>query len=134
MVDEGVLVMETVKKGRKKGFKADEEMRFNYAKSNKKRAMDTGLVCGLEIRPVIQLSKKDGKFIEKYDSAKDALKALGKPTNRSEIGHCCRGFRNRKSAFGFAWVYEEDFIEVVNGSEFWTLDSIYNFIINKYNN
>ena len=99
------------KRGRKKGYKATSEQKFKMKKSQQKRVQEEGKCGGQEIKPVVQLSKYDGSFIARYDNAKQALMELGKPTNRSDIGACCRGARNKQTAFGFVWRFEEDYLK-----------------------
>lgn len=120
-------------RGRKKGFKVNVEQRFNMRKAQQKRVKEEGACSGCEIRPVVQLSKYDGSFIARYDSAKDALTELGKPKNRNDIGSCCRGFRNRQSAFGFKWMFEDDYNILKDTFDVISVDEISNFITYKYN-
>ncbi len=52
-------------------------------------------------KPVLKYGL-DGKFIEKYPSASEAAKALGK--TRGSITNACNG--NQKTAYGFMWRHE----------------------------
>ena len=120
-------------RGRKKGYKINAEQRFNMRKAQQKRAMEDGVCGGCEIRPIVQLSKYDGSFIARYDNAKEALAELGKPKNRSDISACCRGFRNKQSAFGFKWMFEDDYNTLKDTFDVISVDEISNFITYKYN-
>lgn len=120
-------------RGRKKGFKVNVEQRFNMRKAQQKRVKEEGACSGCEIRPVVQLSKYDGSFIARYDNAKEALAEIGKPKNRNDIGSCCRGFRNRQSAFGFKWMFEDDYNILKDTFDVISVDEISNFITYKYN-
>lgn len=59
-------------------------------------------------KPVVQLSL-DGYFIQEFSSIRDAGEAikLKSPASRANIGNTCRG--NRDSAFGYKWLYKEDY-------------------------
>lgn len=120
-------------RGRKKGHRVTAEQRFNMKKAQQKRVLEQGVCGGYEIKPVVQLSKHDGSFIARYDNAKQALIELSKPTNRSDIGACCRGARNKQSAFGFKWMFEEDYNILKDTFDFISIDEISNFINYKYN-
>ena len=56
-------------------------------------------------KPVVQLSV-DGEKIQEFESAKQATYSLGK-TNKGAIQHACTGIS--KSAFGYRWMYKEDY-------------------------
>lgn len=56
--------------------------------------------------PVSQYSK-DGRFIKHHRSARYASEELNIP--HQHIRQCCRGIR--KSAGGFRWIYQKDYIE-----------------------
>ena len=99
------------KRGRKKGYKATSEQKFKMKKAQQKRVQEEGKCGGQEVKPIVQLSKYDGSFIARYDNARQALVELGKPLNRSDIGACCRGTRNKQTAFGFVWRFEEDYLK-----------------------
>lgn len=44
-------------------------------------------------------------FIEKYDTVKDGADSVN--GDSSPIVKCCKG--KQKSAYGFKWIYEEDY-------------------------
>ena len=48
---------------------------------------------------------KNGNFIKKFDSAKDAAKSLGHEYSAYNIGKCCKG--KIKYCLGFIWKYEK---------------------------
>lgn len=56
----------------------------------------------IKIAPVLQYTL-DGKFIARYETIKDAERALGKEGGSSSIHHCCKG--RYKTAHGFIWMY-----------------------------
>lgn len=56
--------------------------------------------------PILQFTL-DGKFIRKWNSAKEVQKELG--FNNSNIGNCCKG-KNYKSVGGYVWMYS-----IING-------------------
>lgn len=47
---------------------------------------------------------KDGEFIHKYKSIKEAAESIGFPKAASEITNCCRG--KLKATRGFVWAYD----------------------------
>lgn len=58
---------------------------------------------------VYQLNKKTGMIINRFDSTRDAGRALGKEF--SAIAKCANG--ERHTAYGFKWVWVEDYKEGV---------------------
>ena len=120
-------------RGLKKGAKFSEEHKFKQKINAKKRVAEEGSVCGFDIKPIVQLSKNDGSFIARYDNAKLALAELGKPRNRSDIGACCKGVRNKKTAYGYKWMFEEDYNELKNNNDFISVEEISRYIKDKYN-
>lgn len=81
----------------------------DYALSTCKRLEDKNIgqkISKAKCKPVIQLSL-DGEYIKSYPGAKIAGQFFGKNTGAS-ISSACRG--EQKSAFGFKWVYEEDYV------------------------
>ena len=119
-------------RGHKKGVVFSEEHKFNIGISSRKRVAEIGSVCGYEVRPVVQLSKITGNFIEWYSSSREATLKLNKPKNRSDIISCCKGLRNKKSAFNFKWMFLEDYEELKSSCENVTVKDIEEFIKLKY--
>lgn len=58
-------------------------------------------------RKVVQLTK-EGELICFFESIKEALTTLGIEKG-SMISQCCRGNSRLKSAYGFKWMYKEDY-------------------------
>lgn len=56
-------------------------------------------------KPVIQRDMQTGKEINKYDSARDAAKALGPKAFGGHITMVCIG--KRRSAYGYTWEYAQ---------------------------
>lgn len=119
-------------RGHKKGVAFSDEHKFNQSISSRKRVAESGSVCGYEVRPVVQLSKITGNFIEWYSSSREATLKLNKPKNRSDIISCCKGLRNKKSAFKFKWMFLEDYEELKSSCENITVKDIEEFIKLKY--
>ena len=84
-------------RGHKKGVVFSEEHKFNIGISSRKRVAEIGSVCGYEVRPVVQLSKITGNFIEWYSSSREATLKLNKPKNKSLAE--TKGFNFFESAF-----------------------------------
>lgn len=61
-------------------------------------------------RKVIQLDM-DENFIFKHDSFKNAIESVTSHSNSGNIHKCCKGII--KSAYGYKWMYEEDYIEMI---------------------
>lgn len=59
------------------------------------------------LRPIVQLSKS-GQYIGEFPSCKAAQIAMNK-RNSNSINSCCRG--DTKSAYGFIWVYKDEYDE-----------------------
>ena len=59
-------------------------------------------------KPVLQY-EKTGVFLQRFDSAADAASALGFKSYKS-INSACQG--NKKSAYGFIWVYEDEDVSI----------------------
>lgn len=81
----------------------------DYTLSTCKRLEDKNIgkkISKAKCKPVIQLSL-DGEYINSYPGAKIAGQFFGKNAGVS-ISSACRG--EQKSAFGFKWVYEEDYV------------------------
>ena len=57
------------------------------------------------LKQIVQLSKKNNKFIAQYNTIIEASKITG--INRQDIGSCCRG--KIPSAGGYHWMYLEDY-------------------------
>jgi hypothetical protein len=83
--------------------------RFMYKDDYEKN----GILPSKDNRPkVVQLSK-EGEFIKEYRNANDANKALGKvKTAVKSIHLCCKG--EYKTAFGYKWMYKEDYDKQFN--------------------
>lgn len=65
-------------------------------------------LCGIEngrARPIVQLTK-DLQFIKRWDYISEAANSLGKGTEN--IVSCCK--YNIPSAYGYIWVYEEEYL------------------------
>jgi hypothetical protein len=60
---------------------------------------------------IVQLSKNDG-FINEFDSIKEALNSLDLGSSSTGISVCCKG--RQKTAYGFKWMYKEDYSRLVN--------------------
>jgi hypothetical protein len=61
-------------------------------------------------RPIVQLTK-DGEFVRKWDYVKQAADFLGvKPWN---IITCCSHPDKLKTAYGFKWMYFEDYEQLI---------------------
>lgn len=60
-------------------------------------------------RSVVQLDL-DGNYVNEYDAVVDASRAIG--SKASLISACCKG--KAKTAYGFKWVYKEDYYKEVN--------------------
>lgn len=58
-------------------------------------------------KPIVQLTM-NGEYVAEYDSATDALLALG--ILKQTISSCCHG--HRKSAGGYKWMFKRDYIEM----------------------
>lgn len=56
-------------------------------------------------RNILQLTKS-GELVKEWESAKEAVLALGYKTNK--IGDCCKGIRN--TFMGFKWKYKDEII------------------------
>jgi len=119
-------------RGLKKGTKFSDERKFKQSVSAKRRASEVGVVCGYEIKPIVQLSKITGNFITQYNNSREATLRLNKPKNRSDIISCCKGLRNKKSAFKFKWMFLEDYEELKSSCENITVKDIEEFIKLKY--
>lgn len=63
-----------------------------------------------QAKTVIQL-EKNGTFISTFPSALEGAQSIGKKSG-SNIRACCQG--NSKSAYGFIWMYEEDYENMKN--------------------
>ncbi len=55
-------------------------------------------------KSVLQYDKQ-GNFIKEFNSAKEAVIAMGRPGS-DDIGKCCRGIG--KSAYGFIWKFKDN--------------------------
>lgn len=55
-------------------------------------------------RAVYQIDKHSNKIINEFPSIKDAALAMGGPSKRFSINHCCSG--DVKTALGFKWKYK----------------------------
>jgi len=118
--------------GRKKGCEFSKEQRLNMSKGQIRRIEREGK-CGVnELRPVVKLSKTDGSFIAEYPHTRKATLELGKAPNRNDIYACCRGRRNKQSAFGYKWMYKDDYEELKKTFGVFTVEEINNFINHKY--
>ena len=51
----------------------------------------------------------DGEFVRRFDCVADASEYLGKNRNSSGISQCAR--RINKTAFGYKWIFEENYIK-----------------------
>lgn len=47
---------------------------------------------------------KNGEFVEKYESIREAAESIGVPKSAPEISNCCNG--KLKTARGFVWAYD----------------------------
>ena len=119
--------------GRRKGCEFSKEQRVSMSKGQIERITREGKCGNHEVKPVVKLSKDDGSFITEYPNTVKAKLDLGKELNRNDISACCKGRRNKKSAFGFKWMYKDDYEELKSTLGTPTVEEINNFINNKYN-
>lgn len=56
--------------------------------------------------PVNQYDK-DGNFIRRFDSAREAMLFLGVSTKSGSIAHCCKHMPYFHTAYGYKWEYAE---------------------------
>ena len=59
-------------------------------------------------KPVLMFTKHD-EFIKRFDSVADANIYLGKKRNYTGVMQCAKG--KTKTAYGYKWIYEEDYIK-----------------------
>jgi group I intron endonuclease len=90
--------------GGRSGYAHSAETRLKISSAHKgKRTYGDSHVA----KPVLQFDK-DGKLIAKHPSAKNGADSVG--CNLQNITDCCRGYK-QKTAYGYIWIYEEDFSE-----------------------
>lgn len=77
---------------------------------NVQHGYDEGL--NLNKYPVVRLSMA-GEFLGSYDSLIEAVRNLGKTNGSGDICMCCKGTNNRVSAYGYRWMYEEDYNKLI---------------------
>ena len=102
------------------------------SKGQEKRILREGKCGNHDVKPVVKLSKDDGSLIAEYPNTVKAKLDLGKALNRSDISACCKGKRNKQSAFGYRWMYKDDYEELKNTFGEFGVDEIINYINNKY--
>ena len=90
----------------KKGRQFTEEHRKNISKNNAKYWKGKKGKDSAYSKPVLMFTKND-EFIKRFDCVADANEFLEKDRCNHNICLCARGIN--KTAFGFKWVYEEDF-------------------------
>ena len=56
-------------------------------------------------KPVLQLDKKTGEVIRRFDCVKDAARAMGDINSTGKISACCKG--KIKTCFGHRWRYAD---------------------------
>lgn len=61
---------------------------------------------------IVQLTK-EGEFIAEHEGILEASQSIGLHSSNSHLIACCKG--RKKSAFGFIWMYKEDYIKYLNG-------------------
>lgn len=86
------------------GYTHSEETKNKIRESNMKRMLEDGTHFS---KSVLKFSL-DGKLIAKYDSAKEGAESVG--CNQQNVTDCCRDYR-QKTAYGYIWIYEEDYTE-----------------------
>jgi hypothetical protein len=64
-------------------------------------------------KAVVQLDRYTLHFIAEYATATDGANAIGESNGRPNITNCCK--RKRESAYGFIWLYKEDYERFLNG-------------------
>lgn len=80
-----------------------EEAKRKVSEANKGKYNMNG-----KIKPILMFTK-DEQFIRKFDSMADANEYLGKDRYNSNISQCARG--KKPTAYGYKWIYEEDYIK-----------------------
>lgn len=60
-------------------------------------------------KPVVQITL-DGKYVQRFRNATKAEEFFNKPNN-TNIWYCCSKYYGFKTAYGFIWMFEEDYIK-----------------------
>ena len=71
-------------------------------------------VCNQNAKSVVQLSLNN-EYINTFSSCKKAGESLGKPS--SSINGCCNHKPKYKTAYGYKWIFEEEYINMKEGSK-----------------
>lgn len=84
-----------------KGHETTEETRKKLGEAKKGKNNHNS-------KPVLMFTK-EGEFVRRFDCVADANEYLCKDGNNHNIHNCARG--DAKTAFGYIWIYEEDYIK-----------------------
>lgn len=81
---------------------------------NQKHAYANGLNSwnpskGMPSKPVVQIYLDKNKAKAFYESLGEAERAVGKKGGRISIMRCCKGDKRNKTAYGFKWMFKEDY-------------------------
>ena len=77
----------------------------------KEEEVNSSLVDTVGIRrKIVQYNLETGEFINIFKSGRAASLALNKPSGVSPILNTCKG--KQRQAYGYGWVYEEDFEKI----------------------
>ena len=102
------------------GHPISEEHRKIIAESNKRRIwtkeqrahksemMKNSDLNKKQRKRVIKLTL-NGEFLEEFDSVTSAAKSVGGGNKRIVIKDCCHNKRGRKTAYGFKWIFKDDY-------------------------
>lgn len=63
--------------------------------------------------PIVQLDKRTKEFIAEYPSITAAAEELGK--SKANIAKCCKHLPNYNSAYGYIWMYRDEYIVQPSG-------------------
>ena len=94
-----------------KGKKLTEETRKKISECMKGKNKHWGK-DNPNAKPVLMFTK-EGEFIKRFDCVVEANKYFGKPRNNANINMCAKGRANGRNttAYGYIWIYEEDYIK-----------------------
>jgi len=84
-----------------------EEMRKRQSKIMKQVYNLDNALDAVRVK-VVKLTLQ-GEYIDTYNSITEAAQSVGQENNTAHICDCCKG--NRRSAYGFIWVYYDDYVK-----------------------
>lgn len=84
-----------------------EEMRKRQSKIMKQVYNLDNALDAVRVK-VVKLTLQ-GEYIDTYNSITEAAQSVGQENNTAHICDCCKG--NRRSAYGFIWIYYDDYVK-----------------------